>query len=762
MRDQSIVTFESIVAGIANNLLGDISIKFDPIKYKDKTNISSFINEELKKTYITKQLSHIQDNLNNSLNNIINLFSSDVFENITYNDDDIPSEAILNICKLYLIENHFSIINEYYHDLRNTNDIFFGQNERYFGEDAYMQLYYAKNLKDNNVNQFIDLIVLKIRQSFLFFNLHNYEISNVENIEDNYMSSFDISYSAFGQLRKYFNHGNCYDCTPTELYHWFDMSFKGFKDEVLTNLISIPLHGKIPYLENLKMILEEDYTYLEGNRSEIDALFKKYNTSEDEFLNHNITDVNANEYFNDYMTSNKDFRNGISKSEVDEIHAHIFDYYGANTKNKAIQFIDIQWQRIYPNHTSSINVKDSMIQDITINVKVDGAENGQSVLQDSPPKPIITSETINPLVKRFLFTLTSKNWKEKVSHFDSEINSNSFSNFSQDIIQEFQNYLLNFKWENHLSDVIEVQGKGIKLISLEKDRETSLGYDPFYHEDPYNIFYRTAKEYNFYKLIIAKPILLEDLVLVRTLIDAIDRKLKIKTAFIGNQCMDMINNIYKKTNEFVSSGLQERFILNLLDYFDIDLIDSPDIKDIWRPFKELWNKKYEEIYSNNNSAEVKENDDIQLDVQSHSDIEDNLAISPQNGIKSQTKGFKFKKSLTEIELKTILEDHHDELVRLGLIDRCITHFKSAYIGNKPFTKIKWNKGFPLLQYYVNKFSALVDNSTKWVIPAQIFLKLDGSEISNKQLAKTKGSDGPIKKDNDIDDLIADFYSKLEK
>ncbi|MBK8349131.1 MAG: hypothetical protein IPL08_16515 [Saprospiraceae bacterium] len=118
--------------------------------------------------------------------------------------------------------------------------------------------------------------------------------------------------------------------------------------------------------------------------------------------------------------------------------------------------------------------------------------------------------------------------------------------------------------------------------------------------------------------------------------------------------------------------------------------------------------------------------------------------------------------MTEIELKTILEDHHDELVRLGLIDRCITHFKSAYIGNKPFTKIKWNKGFPLLQYYVNKFSALVDNSTKWVIPAQIFLKLDGSEISNKQLAKTKGSDGPIKKDNDIDDLIADFYSKLEK
>lgn len=217
---------------------------------------------------------------------------------------------------------------------------------------------------------------------------------------------------------------------------------------------------------------------------------------------------------------------------------------------------------------------------------------------------------MNKLIKWFLLNLTSENWEDKVSEYKLKIESGEYDQNYPELKDEFKVYLEQFDWENKITEVTEIQWKEITLIDPENDGKSLFGYDPIYHEEPYNIFYRSDKEHNFYKQILSQPILLQDLNLVRKLLKVIIKKLGVKSAFIGSQGYNFINKIYNKTNEFVSSGLKERFYLNLLDYINIDLIDNPDIRDVWSQFKKLWNEKYEEINSNTNLSEGKKANDI--------------------------------------------------------------------------------------------------------------------------------------------------------
>lgn len=350
--------FEQALQAVGGRL--DRSITYDDSMSteKDRNVLNSIMLKEKKIEYIHKQFDIYTDFLDKT-DVSFGHYAAEISKSnqILFDENTHIYEKKAKLCKAVIIDHFYDDFDEYVENLPLDTD---------FNDINACRDFLPSLCKSDLNKKILDLCcesmthgLRKRRLDIILDDLNRIEHTNKEQIPMK-----EISYSAFGQLRKYFNHANCHDSTPTELYHWYDMNFKSFKDEVLENLISIPTDGKIPYLEKLKNILEEDFSYLNPDRLELDALFIKHNTSEDEFLNHSISNVTADNFFNDYITSNRDYRNGILKLEVDEIHGVIFNYYGGVTKHKAIEFIDKQLKQIDPSHPLISEHKENIINSL--------------------------------------------------------------------------------------------------------------------------------------------------------------------------------------------------------------------------------------------------------------------------------------------------------------------------------------------------------------------------------------------------------------
>lgn len=134
-------------------------------------------------------------------------------------------------------------------------------------------------------------------------------------------------------------------------------------------------------------------------------------------------------------------------------------------------------------------------------------------------------------------------------------------------------------------------------------------------------------------------------------------------------------------------------------------------------------------------------------------LDDDLRHATTIGIKSITNGFRFRKEMTQDEIKTFLDSHHDLLYDNNFISKNISNFRNAYQGAKEFNKILWKGSFPELKYYFKKLSKKITNENFWVIASQIYLKPDGSEFTNQELSRTKKNKGEIKEHHIIDKIV---------
>lgn len=116
-----------------------------------------------------------------------------------------------------------------------------------------------------------------------------------------------------------------------------------------------------------------------------------------------------------------------------------------------------------------------------------------------------------------------------------------------------------------------------------------------------------------------------------------------------------------------------------------------------------------------------------------------------------------------IKRETIVS-HYEELLKHGFIDNCKDDFISAYSSlNQEFNKIVWKKSFPLLNYYISELTKLTNNKNdKWKVTASIFLRNNGMSFKCFNIRSTQGTNGIIRSDKDIDQIIKSLKESLSK
>lgn len=478
------------------------------------------------------------------------------------------------------------------------------------------------------------------------------------------------------------------------------------KEQIRSKLMSFndKFNQKI-FLEGLKEKLK--YTKFYNLDVEIDRILKPIGVSFFELFDTPNKSLQIYQELKDCISldnSNPE-SSRLAEQKIDFYHQILFFW-----RNKGIQFIDDQLKDlIFVNKKivigistqtdtqSTVTLKDEgnvpyefidnviiqhnndSTEDNNYNSKIEIIETKNSLIpqtiddlpltsdfQYSPSIPLSKSFKFNPLIKRFLLTLTSTNWEQKVSECFEEINSQKLTTHDLGDNAAFEHYVKNFSWDMELENVLDIQTNNIVITDNEDD---------IMFGDEYTIEYRNSNEEEFFKTIKNNKIFFQDLILLKNVLNETKKQLNLINVASEKLLENKFKPIFEKLNVLITPGLvnclQDNF-LNAFSKKDIERI-SPNL---WDNFILLWNE--------NNK---KQNTGLVLEKSSKT----------ANKIHSKTTGLVLvQKDILSDQFKNFYYTLFDN----GFVGETLPIFRNAFKGDQSFKKVIWLKDQNELNYLI--------------------------------------------------------------